>query len=62
MAMLRRTRNQTSRFLEQASQSLRPHRRWSGRRLIGPAVGVVALVATAWLLPEVVRYIKLERM
>lgn len=62
MSSWSRTVQRPSRMVEKAAASLRPRKRVPVGLIVGPAVGAVALLAAVWLLPELVRYVKIEMM
>ncbi|MGH7907393.1 MAG: hypothetical protein ACREP6_12285 [Candidatus Binataceae bacterium] len=45
-----------------ATQALTGRSRKSSAWIVGPVVGALTLFAVVWFLPELMRYIKMERM
>ena len=62
MASLTDTMKRPSRMVQRATRNLPRRSRWSSVGIAGSVAGALALVAVAWFLPEVMRYIKIERM
>jgi hypothetical protein len=58
----RRTLQSPTRIVEKAAEAVKPRKRVPVGLIVGPAVGAVALLAAVWLLPELVRYVKIEMM